>query len=242
MPDTPYLLTETREIASALNELARHAEQLSVERAAGPLGVVIHDVDVTRRRFRFHPFSANDVPALERAERLVFKGSAHGAQVRFEIVGASLVREVDDPKLATAVLEAELPQQLYRVQRRAFYRCVIPASDRRLATWRSPGGQILQLQVHNLSLGGLGLRSPLDPELLPQPQGVLDNVSVDFGEAGTLHASLHVVERHPIVHHDVVLGRVRHMHLGCQFLQDDRRRERFLQAIIRSVEGRRMPR
>lgn len=237
--DPEYLLTHAIDIGSALNELARHAERLSVSRPSGPLGVAICGVNVRERRLRFHPFKSSELSALERSGPLSFSGSAHGAQVTFELNDARLIDEREDPALDAPVLEADFPTQLYRMQRRAFYRSPAVPPETRTATWRTPAGQRLQLRIQNVSLGGVGLRSPLAPDRLPQPHDVLHDVTLDFNEYGTLDASLRIVAHHSLVEHSFTQGKVRYTHVGCEFLEADRQRERFLERLVRQLDVRR---
>ncbi|MBU4610481.1 flagellar brake protein [Achromobacter sp. GG226] len=237
--DPEFLLTHAIDIGSALNELARHAERLSVSRPSGPLGVAICGVNLRERRLRFHPFKSSELSAFERADTLSFTGSAHGAQMTFELHDARLIDERDDPELDAPVLEADFPTQLYRVQRRAFYRSPAVPPDTRTASWRAASGQRQQLRIQNVSLGGVGLRSPLTPDNLPQPQDVLHDVTLDFNEYGTLEASLRVVAHHSLVEHSFTQGKVRYTHVGCEFVQVDRQRERFLERLVRQLDVRR---
>ncbi len=128
------------------------------------LSSTLWSVDEPRRQLTF---SANPaLPALDRlveADEAVAVAYLDSVKLQFDLNGLVLLR---GPRLSS--LQAELPGQIYRFQRRANFRVRTPARHAPVARLRHPSipDMALTLRVLDLSLGGCALWCPVDvPEL-----------------------------------------------------------------------------
>ena len=233
-----YWLTDPLAIGSALNELLRSAEHLAVTRGVEPLPSVIVAVDSRRRTFRFRPYGGQrEFDQLKDAPELQFRGAAYGAQIDFPVVNGSraITPEMDD-SLDQPVFECEFPARLYRLQRREYFRVRVAPPNTRVAVWTSPAGGALRLRIQDVSLSGVGLRSPLQADALPKPGDELRDVVLDFNELGTLRASIRVIATRTVTEFDMRQGNVDYINLGCEFIEVDAKRDNFLQKLVYQLE------
>jgi len=233
-----FWMTDPLAIGSALNELLRSAEHLAVTRGVEPLPSVIVAVDSRRRTFRFRPYGGQrEFDQLKDAPELQFRGAAYGAQIDFPVVNGSraITPEMDD-SLDQPVFECEFPARLYRLQRREYFRARVAPPNTRVAVWTSPAGGAIRFRIQDVSLSGVGLRSPLQPDALPKPGDELRDVVLDFNELGTLRATLRVIATRTVTEFDMRQGNMEFVNLGCEFQETDPRRETFLQRLVYQLE------
>jgi len=233
-----YWLSDPLAIGSALNELLRSSEHLTVTRGVELLPSVILSVDIRRRTFRFRPYGGErEFDQLKDAQELQFRGSAYGAQIDFPIVSGSrpITPEMDDT-LEHPVFECDFPLQLYRLQRREYFRARVAPPNTRVAVWASPAGGAIRFRIQDVSLSGVGLRSPLNADALPKPGDELRDVVLDFNELGTLRASIRVIATRTVTEFDMRQGNVDYINLGCEFTEADAKRDNFLQKLVYQLE------
>src|SRR5690606_23725660 len=233
-----YWLSDPLAIGSALNELLRSAEHLTVTRGTELLPSVILSVDIRRRTFRFRPYGGErEFDPPKDAPELQFRGSAYGAQIDFPIVSGSrpITPEMDD-SLEHPVFECSFPLQLYRLQRREYFRARVAPPNTRVAVWTSPAGGAIRFRIQDVSLSGVGLRSPLNADALPKPGDELRDVVLDFNELGTLRASIRVIATRTVTEFDMRQGNVDYINLGCEFIEVDAKRDNFLQKLVYQLE------
>ena len=233
-----HWLTDPLAIGSALNELLRSADHLAVTRGVEPLPSVIVSVDIRRRTFRFRPYGGErEFDQIKDARELQFRGAAYGAQIDFPIVdGLRAITPDMDDMLDQPVFECDFPMQLYRLQRREYFRARVAPPNTRVAVWTSPAGGAIRFRIQDVSLSGVGLRSPLQAEALPKPGDELRDVVLDFNELGTLRASIRVIATRTVTEFDMRQGNMEFTNLGCEFLEQDSRRETFLQRLVYQLE------
>jgi c-di-GMP-binding flagellar brake protein YcgR len=233
-----FWLTDPLAIGSALNELLRNAEHLAVTRGVEPLPSVMVAVDNRRRTFRFRPYGGQlEFDKLKDAPELQFRGAAYGAQIDFPVVSGSrpITPEMDD-SLDYPVFECDFPLRLYRLQRREYFRARVAPPNTRVAVWTSPAGGSIRLRIQDVSLSGVGLRSPLQADALPKPGDELRDMVLDFNELGTLRADLRVIATRTVTEFDMRQGNMELINLGCEFQNEDSRRETFLQRLVYQLE------
>lgn len=233
-----HWLTDPLAIGSALNELLRGTDHLAVTQGVEPLPVFIVSVDTRRRTFRFRPYGGDlEFNQLKGAQELHFRGAAYGAQIDFPIVtGSRPVTPDMDDSLEQPAFECDFPTQLYRLQRREYFRARVAPPNTRVAVWTSPTGGAIRFRIQDVSLSGVGLRSPLQPEALPKPGDELRDVVLDFNELGTLRASIRVIATRQVTEFDMRQGNMELTNLGCEFMEEDSRRETFLQRLVYQLE------
>lgn len=235
--DPQFLLDNPVEVGSALKELQRGAELIATEVAGELLQVTLTDVNVRARTVSFAPYGGQRERALMRgASQLSFKGSAYGTPMEFNLGPFAEVEEVTDEGDERTVLRAAFPTQLYRLQRRQFFRAPVAPPNTRRATWRNPEGPTLQFRIQDVSLSGIGLRCEANTPGLPQDGQLMHPVRLDFEEHGSVEAWLQVVARRTTTEFDTRRGHVDYVHLGCVFAEPDNQREAFLQRLVFLLE------
>ena len=233
-----HWLTDPLAIGSALNELLRSSEHLAVTRGIEPLPSVILEVNIRRRTFRFRPYGGErEFNQLKDAPELQFRGSAYGAQIDFPIAsGARAITPEMDDALEDPVFECDFPVRLYRLQRREYFRARVAPPNTRVAVWASPAGGTVRFRIQDISLSGVGLRSPMEADALPKPGDELRDVVLDFNELGTLRASIRVIATRMVTEFDMRQGNMDYTNLGCEFIEQDSRRDTFLQKLVYQLE------
>lgn len=194
------------------------------------------DVDKAGRVFHFCPTVPSDLPRIVKENALVFSGASRGAKVEFIVEGSVRVMEEREPLTGNWVYEAAFPAQLYRLQRRAFFRVRVSPPTTRLAKVRFREGKEFDLRIQDLSLAGVGLRIKSSARDLPLPGELLPNTWLDFNELGSMRASLKVVTTRKVVERTVNDGETELVHMGCEFMDADPKREAFLQKLVFQLE------
>lgn len=197
--DPGFWLHRPEDVRAALFELT-HPDSHVLVRDAGDreLAVVIRSIDRGTQTFTWAPrdYAGSDFSENERGvppgEVFDVLGNGYsGVRIRFRIPRPELVREDD----GTPVLLSPFPERLARVQRRRSFRAqATPASlPRAFARWTpADGGRPVEFRIRDLSIDGIGLRSSLPVADLPEPGTILEDVTLDFGDAGTLVTTLEV--------------------------------------------------
>lgn len=201
-----------------------------------PIPCRLTDVDKTRRTFYFCPTDPSDLPRIVQENALVFSGASRGAKVEFMVEGSVRVLEEREPLTGNWIYETAFPLQLYRLQRRAFFRVRVSPPTTRVAKVRTQAGEELDFRIQDLSLAGVGLRIKPDTPGLPLPGELLANTWLDFNELGSMRASLKVVTTRKVVERSINDGETFLLHLGCEFMDADPKREAFLQKLVFQLE------
>ncbi|MGE4338470.1 MAG: flagellar regulator YcgR PilZN domain-containing protein, partial [Pigmentiphaga sp.] len=151
--DPQYLLNNPVEIGSALKELLRGADRLGTIYGGEVLPVYLTDINVRRRTVSLLPYGGDRERALlASATKLLFKGAAYGTPIEFKLGPLQEVEEFSSDGQNRVALQAPFPQELYRMQRRQFFRAPVAPPNTRHATWKSPGGQLLVFRIQDISL------------------------------------------------------------------------------------------
>jgi len=235
--DPQYLLDNPVEVGSALKELLRGADRLCTTYGGEVLPVYLTDINVRRRTVSFLPYGGDRERALlASASELLFEGTAYGTPIEFKLGALQEVDEFSPDGHDRIVLQAPFPPQLYRMQRRQFFRAPVAPPNTRRAIWKSPGGRLLVFRIQDISLSGIGLRTEHSADALPAEGSLMHPVQLDFEEHGGIEAWLQVVVRHTISEFDTRRGHVNYAHLGCIFAEPDGQRESFLQRLVFALE------
>ncbi|KOF52568.1 MULTISPECIES: hypothetical protein [unclassified Achromobacter] len=255
--DPEFLLTRPEELRAALFELTHPDSHILVRDAADrEIAVLILGADRHAHQFFWRPrdyagadFGETDSMGLLSGGSYYFHATAYGGvQIRFRVPRPGVIH-FDD---GSAALVSAFPEQLARIQRRKMFRASLAgAAYRGKATWHPPEQpQPLAFSVRDISVDGVGLRAELAVPGLPRVGDVMENVRLDFGELGSLSATLQVRNVYPISGqpmtqpepgqpapaHVSLTGEPPLSHLGAVFLDLNARQETWLQQMVWRLE------
>lgn len=143
------------EIGVQLRNLVNRGDFLTVEYTGGQLVTRLLDVDVRERTFTFDWGALSDQnKELLSAPRCKFHATPDGVRVEFSTRTPRETRFEGLP-----AFEADFPEVLFYVQRREYFRVAAPILDPFMCTGRLPEGDAFRFEVHDLSLGGVGMRT-----------------------------------------------------------------------------------
>jgi flagellar brake protein len=153
---TDFGLRNPLEIGTALRDLATRQDFLTIDCGNDQIVTRLLHVDSKSKTLVF------DFGAIERENRavlaaheLLFDASPNGVKVEFT---TGMPREISYD--GNPAFEVELPQVLFRLQRREHFRVETPMLDPYFCSGALPEGQPFRLEMHDLSLGGVALRTP----------------------------------------------------------------------------------
>lgn len=195
--------------------------------------IVTQLLDVDSRNARF-VFDAGSVPednrALPGARQLVFRSLPGGIRTEFATLGASSIVFEGRP-----AFEAAFPALLYYVQRREFFRVQTPVLDPYTANGPYADGGSFRLELQDLSLGGVALKTG-DARFGSLESGtLLRDVTLELGDFGSLRMDLEIVAPRRMI---TAKGDQRFV-IGCKFVAWAGTAERTLQRIVTHLETKR---
>jgi c-di-GMP-binding flagellar brake protein YcgR len=123
-----------------------------------------------------------------------------------------------------------LPDHYTRLQRREFFRLVLPMTRRPPCVIRQEGKPVLNLSVVDISIGGVAAELPgggLDIEL----GQILPKTRIDLKTIGTMEVDLQVANRAEIQRGGKPVSRI-----GCNFVKLSHAMENQLQRFITEVQ------
>jgi flagellar brake protein len=219
------------EIGVQLRNLVNRGDFLTVQYQGGQLVTRLLDVDVGARTFVFDWGALPDQNAgMLAAPRCVFLASPEGVRVEFATAPPRETRYENLP-----AFEAAFPEVLYCVQRREYFRVDAPVLDPYVCRGTLPDGESFLFEVHNLSLGGLGLRTA-DERVAALEVGVtLPDVELNLNGHGKLSLDLQLVSHRAT---EVPNG-TRRYQLGFRFMSLPGSAENTLQRLITQLEMKR---
>ncbi len=219
------------EIGVQLRNLANRGDFLTVQYKNGQLVTKILDVDVRMRTFSF------DWGALPEQNKgmlasptCTFRASPDGVRVEF-----STATPIETKFEGLPAFEAPFPEVLFYVQRREYFRVDAPVLDPYFCRGHLPEGDDFRFEVHDLSLGGIGLRTT-DERVAQLPMGVmLPDVEVHLNGHGMLSLDLQLVS----LRATELPNGGRRFQLGMRFVSLPGAAENTLQRLITQLEMRR---
>ncbi len=219
------------EIGVQLRNLVNRGDFLTLEYAGGQLVTRLLDVDVRERTFTFDWGALPDQNAgLLSAPRCQFHASPDGVRVDFSTKTPRETRFEGLP-----AFEADFPEVLFYVQRREYFRVAAPILDPYTCTGRLPEGDTFRFEVHDLSLGGVGMRTT-DLRVANLPMGArLMDCELTLGALGRLSLDLQLVSHRSLA---MPNGTQRYQ-LGFRFLTLPGSAENTLQRLITQLEMKR---
>ncbi|MEW5783355.1 MAG: flagellar brake protein [Pseudomonadota bacterium] len=220
-----YSTNHRREILFYLHQLIKDGERVSVVFNEGKdmLLTVLLAVDEDHDRLIFDWGGSEETnQKLLKSERNFFVCAPHG--VRNQFMTGAVQETVFQGRRAFIT---QLPQRYTRLQRREFFRLVLPLTRRPTCTLPAPEGQTpLQLPVIDISIGGLAMEMP-DPHPPFEVGQQLPGALIEFRSGLRLVVTLEVRNVGPLERGNKVVGRI-----GCRFVDLPRQDEHLLQHFI----------
>jgi len=162
---------------------------------------------------------------LLKSQRNFFICAPHGVRNQF-ITGA--VRQTAYQGRRAFV--TNLPDRYLRLQRREYFRLVLPLTRRPLCSLPQGEAKPLQLSIIDISIGGIAMESPSDTPPFEIGQRIPESL-IEFKDGHTLQVELEVRNISPLQRGNKVVGRV-----GCQFVELSHHDEHVLQRFITDVQ------
>ncbi len=226
-PRSPYGITSPLGIGQHLMQAMRQSDLYTVNHRGKQFVTCILAVDPETHTL---VFDSSQVPeenaALIAAPRSRLQGQSDGIRIEFEISGVRATVFEDRP-----ALKAPFPYVLFYMQRREFFRIGTPVMPpfRCTGTIASPQGDTpFDIEVHDISISGIGLRSPEALEV----GTVMPRSQINLQGHGKLQINLRVINCLPI---ELTNGKPV-FHLGCLFENASMAQETMLQRYIMQAE------
>lgn len=224
-----FRITRQMVIGDVLRQLMNRKDFLTVQCNNRPQPIVTRILEVDQAaRFFVYDCSAEQIlnRFLLEAQENCFSATQDGIAIEF-IGGQAEEYEFE----GSFALRAPLPQSLYRVQRREFFRAAAPLVESYHALVTLPDGRQVVWDIVDLSLDGLGLRSK-DPAVGALEIGtLLSNAVLNFGKRGKIEAGLKITNLFNIRSHNNPVYRI-----GCRFENFPRSKEQYFQRMITYLE------
>lgn len=224
-----YTITFRREIIFYLRQLINDGDQVSISFNEGQdtLLTVLLDVDDERGLLYFDWGSSDETNRrLLKSERNFFVANPQGVRNQF-MTGAP--RETSYENRRAFVVS--LPERYVRLQRREFFRLVLPITQRAPCTLPHPeGGQAMVLEIVDIGIGGIGLNIPkLDFPL--QYGQVIEKARIALKGQPPFDLPLEI--RHVI---SITKGTKVLEHVGCAFVKLSASQENVIQKFMSNIQ------
>ncbi|MFM0499806.1 flagellar brake protein [Paraburkholderia caffeinilytica] len=229
--DSTFAQRHPLQIAVCLRKLMAGQDFVTVEFNGRQIVTQVLEVDSRNARFTFDAGSTDlDNYALPSARQLIFRSLPGGIRTEFTTLNADPVMFDGRP-----AFEASFPSLLYYVQRREFFRVQTPVLDPYIASGPYADGDTFRLELQDLSLGGVALKTA-DARFGALESGtVLRDVTLQLGSFGTLRLDLEIVAPRQLT---TSKGDLRFV-IGCRFVQISGPAERTLQRVVTQLETKR---
>ncbi len=215
-----------------LRSLSASNEFVSVYFANGQqfMLTTVLDVDAKQGTFIFDNSAVESTNrALLASDRCVFVAAPDGVKIQFSVRG---VRKASYQGLTA--LESDFPADLIKLQRREYFRLDTPMGKPFKCKIPLAGGKVLELSLHDISLGGLGAWLPVGVDGL-DVMDVFPGCKLDLGAFGLLEVKLEVRGKRTITQKNGTVQRL----VGFQFIDLPRQYENVLQRFIAQLERER---
>ncbi|MFM0187350.1 flagellar brake protein [Paraburkholderia nemoris] len=229
--DSRFAQRHPLQIAVCLRKLMAGQDFVTVEFNGRQIVTQVLEVDSRNARFIFDAGSTElDNYALPSARQLIFRSLPGGIRTEFTTLNADPIMFEGRP-----AFEAAFPSLLYYVQRREFFRVQTPVLDPYIASGPYVDGGSFRLELQDLSLGGVALKTA-DTRFGSLESGtVLRDVTLQLGSFGTLLLDLEIVApRQSTTPKDDV-----RFVIGCKFVTTSGPAERILQRVVTQLETKR---
>ena len=226
-----YARRNPLEIGVQLRNLVNRGDFLTVQYPGGQLVTRLLEVDVGARTFTFDWGAlAEQNSGILAAPHCKFSASPEGVRVEF---GTGTPRETRYEGLPA--FEADFPDLLYCIQRREYFRVDAPIVDPFVCRGKLPDGESFLFEVHNLSLGGVGLRTAAERVEALELGTLLQDVELELNGHGKLSLDLQLVSQRSTQ----LPNGTRRFQLGFRFMSLPGSAENTLQRLITQLEMKR---
>jgi c-di-GMP-binding flagellar brake protein YcgR len=223
-----FSTSHRREILFYLHQLINDGERVSVVFNEGSemFLTVLLDIDEEQGLLTFDWGGSEETnQKLLKSKRNFFVCAPHGVKNQF-LAGA--VRETSYKQRRAFV--TRLPERYTRLQRREFFRLVLPFTRRPLCSLPQADGKPMQLPVIDISIGGIAMESAAATPPFEIGQRLPGTV-IELKEGHPLEVILDVRNISTIQRGNKVVGRI-----GCQFIELSHHDEHLLQRFITEVQ------
>jgi flagellar brake protein len=229
--DSRFAQTHPLQVAVCLRQLMAGQDFVTVEFDGRQIVTQVLDVDSRNARFIFDAGSvAIDNHALGEARALTFRSLPGGIRTEFTTSAATPV--MFD---GLSAFEAPFPSLLYYVQRREFFRVDTPVLDPYMASGVYENGGSYRMELKDLSLGGIALKTADERFASLESGTVLRDVSLQLGAFGTLRLDIEIVAPREF---RTPKGERRFV-IGCKYMELPGSAERTLQRVVTQLETKR---
>jgi flagellar brake protein len=219
------------EIGVSLRNLGNRGDFLTAQYGDGQIVTRVLDVDATKNTFVIDWGGvAEQNRHVLAAQKLIFHASPDGVRVEFTSGAARETTFEGRP-----AFEVDFPPVLYYMQRREYFRVEAPVLDPYICSGSLPDGERFRFEVHDLSLGGVALRTS-DERVADLELGLeFQDAELHFTTTGKVTLDLKLVS-----HREATTAKGdRRFTLGFKFLSMPGSAENTLQRLITQLEMKR---
>ena len=225
-----FRVTAPGEIRALLKQLMDDAVPLNLSASDGSAyTTTLWTIDPAAGRISFTAdMMAHAVQDIVEADECAAVAYLDRVKVQFDVTDLVVVQGHK-----ASVLQARLPQEMFRFQRRNTFRVRTIERTAPTASFRHPGipDMSLALRVLDVSIGGCALFLPDDVPTM-QPGVVLNQVQIELDADTRFHVNLRL-------QHVTSLNSESHgVRLGCEFVRADATALRALQRFIDQTQKR----
>ncbi|MCP1119272.1 flagellar brake protein [Robbsia andropogonis] len=226
-----YEQRDPLQISMSLRTLMSRRDRMTVEFAERQYVAHVLAVDPRNGTFMFDYGTLEaDNEALLKADELTFRSLPGALHTHFTTGAASKVRLDGRP-----AFEARFPETLFYVQRREYFRVPTPLADPFVAHGPAAAGGAFRLELQDLSLGGVALRTYEARFSGLEIGSVLHDVALELGHFGSLSVNLEIIAPRQATSET---GEIRYV-ISCRFVERSALAERVLQRVIMQLETQR---
>ncbi|GAB7127583.1 flagellar brake protein [Silvimonas sp. JCM 19000] len=229
----PYQLTNPLEIGAVLRQLVLRGDNVTIYFAHGRQLMLsrLLAVDVPKRELVLDVGGHEETnKALLNSDRNIIVGTPDGVKIQFVLSKIRPTRFDGSPAFAAA-----FPTDLIKLQRREFFRIETPLTRPYICEVTLPEGKRVGLELHDLSLGGIGAWALPQVALPLVPGMVLERAQLELGPNGMLQVDLEMRSKRVTVR-----GSGQEIYLvGFKFVNTSRAGEATLQRLMAQLERER---
>lgn len=230
---SPYQVNNRAEIVHNLRQLAKKPELVCIYPAGSEMFALsaVLDVDVDARLLYL------DMPADEQmlarilsSDQLLCASAFNRVKIQFPIHRVSVAAYQDRPALLTP-----LPSEMIRLQRREYYRLLLPLARPLTCLIPNIDGDVVEVGLVDISLGGVGILG-YNPDIVLEPGRIYHGCRIELPEIGTILTDLLIKNVF-----DVTLRNgIRTRRSGCEFLHMPGTMQTLIQRYISKIERERL--
>ena len=184
-----FVKTNKLAICAILRDLKKNDTAVMVIHARGQFISRILDVVPETNQFIFDFGSVEHENTLAlAANQLTIIAEPTGAKIEFTFNQLKSIKYLSLPAFSAAI-----PEQLYFIQRREYFRVNIPQWPPYYCSGKFSDGSKFSYMLGDISLGGMGLYAVKGSEFPLQECSILQDVSVDLGGFGVFKLDLQFI-------------------------------------------------